>query len=399
MRIFALIYVCMSFVYADYRQKLEDGLNDNEKIKQLEYEIKALEQEARSKAKWDNPSLNLVYGNANITQPFDFGVSDMQNLGIGISQNFDLNGKRALDSDITKLKMQIKIFELKNLKNQYQLILLRHMIALNKNKKIMQFVKDSIANIDTLLGSLQKSNNANLMQIQKLQLLRAKLQMRKNEVESELENSHIVMSEVSFGHFLGDFFDDFSLLRDAVILQDAKLMDEIMQNNYEIAIANLQDQIGLNTLRAAKKSMMPDLKINLNYMIRKYRTDMFSFGVSIPMPVWGKELAQIKQAQYNQDAKKSQLLEIENKIKHEVMALKNKIKTLQGNIDVIDTTLLPANKKIIELYKHHSTSQSNAFLEFYVALNEQIDAEILRLQTISDIAIAYYTLRSLRGQI
>ncbi|RDU59196.1 hypothetical protein CQA44_11635, partial [Helicobacter sp. MIT 14-3879] len=61
--------------------------------------------------------------------------------------------------------------------------------------------------------------------------------------------------------------------------------------------------------------------------------------------------------------------------------------------------LIPANKKIINLYQHHATSQSGAFLEFYTALNEQIEVEILRLQTLSDIAITYYNLQSLKGKI
>ncbi len=400
MRIVVYFYLFISVLYADsYKQELEESLKHNEKIKQLEYQIKALEAKSKAQAKWDNPNINLSYSNAEVMQPFNINANDMQNIGIGISQKFDINGKKALDSNITKLEAQIKIFELKNLKNQYALSLIQSLVEANKNKSSLKLMQDSINNVNTLISSLRGSNNFNLLQIQKLNLLKARLEIKKNELENKLENSHITASEISFENFSHDSFKDSKLGYDINILQDKQFLDDIMKNNYEIAIANLQQTIGLKTLNVAQKNAIPDLEVSFSYMLRIDKNDMFSVGMSMPIPTWGKELAQIKEAKYNKLLQESQALEVQNKIKHSAKTLISKIKTLQDNLAVIDSILLPANKKIIELYKHHSVSQSNAFSELYAALNEQIDTEILRLQTISDIAITYYTLRSLRGEI
>ncbi len=400
-----ICFVFCVLVYAVFAHTqiadLENSLQYNRAIKQLEYQIKALEEKAKAKAKWDNPSLSLVYSNAEILQPFNFNANDMQNMGIGIAQNIDISGKRILDSHTTKLEAQSKILELKNLKNQYTLALLQGAITAHKNKSILKLMQDSITNIDTLLRSLQKSNNFNAMQLQKLRLLKARLEIKRNELQNELENAHIAMSIASFGHSSFDSSIDFTDIPISTIdaLQDEKFLDEIMQNNYEIAIANIQYAMSVNEAKTIKRGIIPDLKVNFSYMIRVDRNDMFSFGVSMPMPIFGKEIAQINEAKYNSLTKENQVLEVRNKIKHSAMALLSKMKALQNNLAIINATLLPANKQIIKLYQHHSTSQSGAFLEFYTALNEQIDTEILKLQVLSDIAITYYNLKSLRGEI
>ncbi|WP_301186265.1 hypothetical protein, partial [uncultured Helicobacter sp.] len=90
---------------------------------------------------------------------------------------------------------------------------------------------------------------------------------------------------------------------------------------------------------------------------------------------------------------------MQNTIKHTAFNLQAKLTNLQENLKLIEDTLLPSNQKISNLYKHHSTSQSSAFLEFYNAMNDEIDTHILRLEMLAQMYIAYWNLRSLKGEI
>ncbi|STQ86132.1 TolC family protein [Helicobacter muridarum] len=417
MRLCYILYIVCTIAYANQIDDLiQESLNNNEKIKQLEYQIQALESKSRADAKWDNPKLSILYNSAEVNKPLKLDSSEMQNISIGLIQNIDMNGKRKLKSNITRRQAQIKILELKNLKNQYSFSLIQNAINIYTKKQILNFTQDSIENIDTLLRSLQASNNFNAIQMQKLSLLKAKLEIKKNELENELENSHISISEISFGNihqsnnsknttsmFNWDEINDNELessnISQRYKINDQELIDTIMQSNYEIVAAKLQDNISLDYIKVAKKEFISDLGVNLAYMLRVNRTDMFTIGFSMPIPMFGAERAKIEQANYENLAQKSQTMEISNRIKHNTMNLISKLKTLKENLSIIDSTLIPANKNIIDIYKHHATSQSGAFIEFYTALNEQIEAQILRLQTMADIAITYYNLQSLKGEI
>ncbi|RDU73750.1 hypothetical protein CQA66_00770 [Helicobacter aurati] len=407
MRIFILFGCFISTLYSDsFGDLLQKSLENNEKIRQIQYQIQILESQAQSQAKWDNPNISLSYSNAEVPQPFNLSANEMQNIGIGITQNIDMNGKRKLRSNLIKQQVQIKILELKNLKNQYTFSLMQNIVNASRDKHILKFTEDSLSNISTLLRGLQASNNFNPMQIQKLILLKARLEIKKNELENALANSHIAISEISFENLpqsfygkLWDIMDIKTALQNFTQMQEMDFVNEIMQSNYEIAITQLQNAISRDSIRNAKKGFIPDLGVNFAYMFRIDRADMFTLGISMPIPIWGKESEQVREAHYQNLLQESQVLEVSNKVKHSAKTLFNKIKTLQNNLAIIDSLLIPANQKIIDLYQHHVTSQSGAFLEFYTALNEQIEAEILRLQILSDIVIAYYDLQSLKGEL
>ncbi|RDU58219.1 TolC family protein, partial [Helicobacter sp. MIT 14-3879] len=163
-----------------------------------------------------------------------------------------------------------------------------------------------------------------------------------------LENSHIAISEISFENlqeskdYLWNNADIKTLLSNLNDIESEKFLYEIMQSNYEIAIAHLQYAISTDSIQSAKRSLVPDLGFNFSYMFRLNKPDMFALGISMPLPIWGKEPAQVKEAQYQNLLQQSQVLEISNKIKHNAKTLLSKLKTLQENLVVIDSTLIPA---------------------------------------------------------
>ena len=95
------------FSYDFPYKALDVILYNNEKLKQLEFEIKSLEFQAKSESKWDNVRLNFGYSNAEILMPFNPSANEMQNIFIGLEQDFDMNQKRKLQAQITNKEAKI----------------------------------------------------------------------------------------------------------------------------------------------------------------------------------------------------------------------------------------------------------------------------------------------------
>ena len=388
------------FSYDFPYKALDVILYNNEKLKQLEFEIKSLEFQAKSESKWDNVRLNFGYSNAEILMPFNPSANEMQNIFIGLEQDFDMNQKRKLQAQITNKEAKIKLLELKNLKNQYIFAMITESINTEKNKKILQLTQNAMKNLDIVLHSLKTSSNFNPMQIQKLNLLKAKLQIKYNDTANQLKNSHIVMSEISFEHsnqnpIVTPLFDK-EIIK---TIKQQNFIEQILHSNYDIQASVLRNEIAQDSIKLARKSYIPDITIGGSYMFRVNRTDMFALQVYLPMPLYCKEKYTVQQTQYQNMIRQSQITETKNRIKHNVHNLLAQLQTLEDNLNVIDEVLLPSNQKIVDLYRHHSTSQTNAFVEFYTDLNEQVDAEILKIEVLSQISIIYWNLQSLKGAI
>lgn len=372
------------------------ALQNNEKIKQLDYEIKALETKAKIDSKWDNPMFSFGYNNAEIMQPFNLNANEMQNIFIGLSQNIDLNAKRKIAANITKKEAQIKLLELKNLKNQYILSLISESININKNKKILEATNSALHNINIVLNSL-KSSNYNPLQLQKLNILKAKLQIKQNEIANVLKSSHVSISETSFevSSELTISNVEVEILRN---LDANIILDSIMKSNYEIQAEILRESASLDSIKLARASFLPDVNVGLSYMYRVNRADMFGLSVSLPLAIYGKERATLAQNKLQNLISKSKLKETQNRIKHQVYNLLNNLETLKQNLNLIDKVLLPSNEDIINLYRHHSISQANLFSEFYNAMNDKVEAQILKLEILAQMSIIYYSLEALGGE-
>lgn len=372
------------------------ALDNNEKIKQLNLEIQSLESKAKSQAKWENPRLNIGYNNAEISQPFNLNANDMQNIFVAFEQDLDMNGKRKILSNITQKEAQIKLLELKNLRNKYIFTLLSDTININKNKKILEATNSAIHNINVVLESL-KSSNYNPLQLQRLNILKAKLQIKQNEILNILNTSHISISETSFES--ATKLDIKGISEEILRSMDYDLMlDSILKSNYEIKAEMLRESISLDSIALSKSQKIPDLRLGVSYMYRVSRADMFGVTLSMPLAIYGKENHDIDANKALNLIAKSKVIEAQNKIKHNVLKELNNFKTLSENLNLINKVLLPSNEQIINLYSHHATSKANLFQEFYNALNDKVEAQILRLEILAQMNIIYWNLESLKGE-
>lgn len=396
--LFALISnIFASSLSQEFSEVIGEYFEKNEKLKVLEYEIKALQSQAKAQAKWDSPKLSIGINSAEVPTPLNLSANQMQNIAISIGGNLDLNQKRQIQAQITFNTSRIKLLELKALKDQYILTLLTQSINAQKNEQLLSFTQEAIKNLDILIAALHSSSNFNPLQIHKLNLLKAKLTLKQNDISNQLQNAHIALSQASFEHHFS-FSPPTPSSEDIAFVQSPQFLSQLLEDNYEAQIAILSTKNAQDSLKLAKKSYLGDIALNGSYMFREHYPDMFSLSFSLPLPIYGKEKQLVHAKNYTYLSNKSDITQVQNKLKHTAQSLLAQIANLEANYQLIDTIALPSNHKITSLYKHHSTSQNAAFFEFYNALNDEIDTEILRLETLASLHIAYWNLRALRGE-
>ncbi|PAF48303.1 hypothetical protein BKH41_06200 [Helicobacter sp. 12S02232-10] len=376
----------------DIQSVSQKYLRNNKKIQSLETQIKALEAQAKVAGKWEDPILSLGYNNANINNPFILNSSYMQNISVGLSQKIDLNGKKNTQSKIVDIQKQSKILELKKLKQQYAINIFISAINSYKNTQEMELLKNAIKNLQIVLNQAQGLSNPNTLSIAKLKILKAQLEIRKNNLENSLNDAKIAISELSF-----ESLDFLSLAPKDVNLDANKEIEKVKETNYDIKIAMLQENGAKKELALAKKSLLGDVNLNISYFRRSDTFDMFAVGVAIPLPAYGKQTNLIEQKKQESLISKDGIEDARNRAIHTAMGLIKKIKTLQKNLEIINKDILGANAQIVQIYKENLPTSGADYASFYNALNDEINTELSKLEILSELNIAYLNLQNLKG--
>ncbi|WP_104712223.1 copper resistance outer membrane protein CrdB [Helicobacter cetorum] len=368
-------------------------LSKNQKIQALQDQIDALSSKAKVVSKWDNPILYLGYNNANVSNFYRLDSTLMQNMSLGLSQKVDLNGKRFTQSKIIDLEKQKKILELKKTKQQLAINLMINGIENYKNQQELKLLEVAIKNLENTLYKANNSSSPNLVAIAKLEILKSQLEIKKNNLEDALSNSHYVMSELTFGgnELLSIAPKDFELNKE-------QEMQKINNTNYDIAMAKIDEQKAQKDITLAKKSFFDDVNITGVYYFRSqryYNYDMFSIGMSIPLPIYGKQARLVEQKKRESLASKSEVENAKNRTHHLALKLIKKIETLQKNLQAINK-ILEQNEKIVQIYASDLPSGSD-YNAYYNSFNDKINIEITQIETLSALNSTYLSLQNLKG--
>ncbi|AFI05837.1 copper resistance outer membrane protein CrdB [Helicobacter cetorum] len=368
-------------------------LSKNQKIQSLQEQIDALSSKAKVASKWDNPILYLGYNNASVSDFFRLDSTLMQNMSLGLSQKVDLNGKKFTQSKIINLEKQKKILELKKTKQQLAIDLMINGIENYKNQKEIELLNTAIKNLENTLYKANNSSSPNLVAIAKLEILKSQLEIKKNNLEDALSNSHYVMSELTFkeNELLSIAPKDFELNKE-------QEMQKINSTNYDIAMAKIDEEKSQKDITLAKKSFFEDVNVTGAYYFRSqryYNFDMFSISLAIPLPIYGKQAKLVEQKKKENLASKSEVENAKNRTHHLALKLIKKIETLQKNLQAINK-ILKANEKIVQIYASDLKS-SNDYNAYYNSFNDKINIEITHLETLSALNTTFLNLQNLKG--
>ncbi|TSA86614.1 copper resistance outer membrane protein CrdB [Helicobacter mehlei] len=365
-------------------------LHKNPKLEGLQAQIDSLQAQAKASARWDNPILYVGYNNADVNNFFILDSSFMQSISVGLSQKFDLNGKRHTQSQVINLERQKKLLELKKLKQEMAINILINGINVYKNTRKLSLLKEALNNLNNLLYRAQHSTSPDLVAIAKIEILKSQLEIKENELQDALEDNKINISELSFNQ--GDLL---SLAPKALDFNPSVEIQAIMDSNRDIRIAHLQEGQARKNIVLAKKSFLDDINVTANYLFRSKIFDMFTIGVAIPLPIYGKQHNTLQQRKQEQLAASKGIEDTTNRVRHSAQKLLKKIAQLQKNLASIDQ-ILDSSARIVHIYENNLASSPD-YNGYYNAFNDAINIQISKIDTLSALSVAYLNLQNLKG--
>nr|SFZ71970.1 OMP1736 [Helicobacter bizzozeronii] len=363
----------------------------NAKIASLQAQIDSLQAQAQAVSRWDNPILYVGYNNADVNNFFILDSSFMQSISVGLSQKFDVNGKRHTQKQVVQIERQKKILELEQLKQQIAINILSNAINVYKNTQKLALLKDALDNIENLLYRAKHSSNPDQIAIAKLEVIKAQWEIKQNDLQDSLADNKISISELTFNQS-----DLLSLAPSLIAFKPEVELKEIMETNRTIKIASLQNSQALKNITLAKKSFLEDINVTANYLFRSKIFDMFTIGVAIPLPIYGKQSNTLQQRREEHLVALNSLENIKNSVQHNARKLIKKLTQLQKNLANIEQ-ILQASEHIVQIYKDNLPSSQGDYNSYYNAFNDTINTKLLQLETKSALATNYLALENLKG--
>ncbi|WP_231844155.1 copper resistance outer membrane protein CrdB [Helicobacter felis] len=366
-------------------------LHKNAKIASLQAQIESLRAQARATARWDNPILYVGYNNADVSNFFILDSSFMQSISVGLSQKFDVNTKRHTQAQVLDLERQKKLLELQKLKQEIAIGVLTNAIQVYKNTQKIALLKEALNNLENLLYNAQHASNPDLIAIAKIEVLKSQLEIKQNDLQDALEDNKINISELTFSQS-----DLLSLAPQNMALDNAQELQNIMASNYDIKIARLQDTQARKNITLAKKSFLEDINVTANYLFRQRIFDMFTIGVAIPLPIYGKQSNTLQQRKQEHLVALNNIDNTINQVRHRAKKLFKKMAQLQKNLSSIET-ILKASGRIVQIYEKNLISASGDYNTYYNAFNDAINIKLSKIDTLSELNTTYLALENLKG--
>ncbi len=366
-------------------------LHKNAKIASLQAQIESLRAQAKATTRWDNPILYVGYNNADVFNFFILDSSFMQSISVGLSQKFDVNAKRHTQAQVLDLERQKKLFELQKLKQDIAIGVLTNAIQVYKNTQKLALLKEALNNLENLLYNAQHASNPDLIAIAKIEVLKSQLEIKQNDLQDALEDNKINISELTFSQS-----DLLSLAPQSMALNNTQELQNIMASNYDIKIARLQDAQARKNITLAKKSFLEDINVTANYLFRKRIFDMFTIGVAIPLPIYGKQSNTLQQRKQEHLVALNNIDNTINQVRHRAKKLFKKMAQLQKNLSSIET-ILKASGRIVHIYEKNLISASGDYNTYYNAFNDEINIKLSKIDTLSELNTTYLALENLKG--
>ncbi|WP_199764927.1 copper resistance outer membrane protein CrdB [Helicobacter felis] len=366
-------------------------LHKNAKIASLQAQIESLRAQAKAAARWDNPILYVGYNNADVFNFFILDSSFMQSISVGISQKFDVNAKRRTQAQVVDLERQKKLLELQKLKQEIAVGVLTNAIQVYQNTQKLALLKEALNNLENLLYNAQHASSPDLVTIAKIEVLKSQLEIKQNDLQDALEDNKLNISELTF-----DQSDLLSLAPQNMALDNTQELQNIMASNYDIKIARLQDAQARKNITLAKKSFLEDINVTANYLFRQRIFDMFTIGVAIPLPIYGKQSNTLQQRKQEHLVALNNIDNTINQVRHRAKKLFKKMAQLQKNLSSIET-ILKASGRIVQIYEKNLISASGDYNTYYNAFNDAINIKLSKIDTLSELNTTYLALENLKG--
>ena len=353
---------------------IQRTLQKNPEITSMQNSLKAAYEEIGISSKLDNPELSIQTLNNDFSRPLARDISAMQQVTYAITQKIPLTTKlgsreqskkdsyEALKNRLEQKKLDIE-FEIKTI--AYEIAKLKEIES--NYKKYLETAKFATGLLQ-ISSSIESSSHTELVRSQietatferKLTEIVAqkKIAIKKLESFGEVPNETIEIE-------LNPKYVDLSKT-------DISLSNELRATSNEAKSIN-------GELSAENKSLVPDIGVTLGYASAdsKYQ-DFWFFGVNIPLPIYGKELASARKKGFELSSKKDEERNLRNKLTSDLEAAKFRYESALKNSKATEKIIKTQSAHLLEttLSTLKTSKSSREFVFSVIKENLSLENEL-----------------------
>lgn len=272
-------------------EKAIKALQSHESVDSVRFKSKALSEEAELKGSWGDPKFKIAAKNF----PKDSLKDDqtpMTGIEFGVSQKIALTTKYGNIEDAFKSLSNAYQFEADDKKEALTKAFWEILIIKRKVSEELEILKENntwiskILKVSKRLYSTGKTSQQALLDIQ----------IRKSEIESELNNKKYELSQIDdrLKYLIGTA----DIKTASIPWKSLKTSSDKLKDNKELSLKEKLKAKDL-ALSASKKNYVPDLTVSLGYTKRSDidgNGDFVGAAISFPLPFSGEKYSKHGQA-------------------------------------------------------------------------------------------------------
>ncbi len=266
-------------------------LNKHESVDSVNFKSKALSEEAELKGSWGDPKFKIAAKNFP-KDSFKDDQTPMTGIEFGISQKIALTTKYGNIEDAFKSLSNAYQFEADDKKETLTKAFWEILIIKRKVSEELEILKENntwiskILKVSKRLYSTGKTSQQALLDIQ----------IRKSEIESELNNKKYELSQIDdrLKYLIGTS----DVEETSIPWKSLKISSDQLKDNKELSLKEKLKAKDL-ALTASKQNYVPDLTVSLGYTKRSNidgNGDFVGAAISFPLPFSGEKYSKHGQA-------------------------------------------------------------------------------------------------------
>ncbi len=365
---------------------------NNPTLKSLKNSIYIDRQKTKLSSTWENPNLSLGVNDLLLDDFSKRNIEPMQTQSLSLSQKIPTNSKLSISESISKTKEAIS-------KELYKDGVLKLESSLAFEIYNYQILKKKIALYNRYIKNIKKINSIHLehlsisqvpqTKIEETNIVKNQLLIKRNILKRELKTTKFKIQKLLFTKPKSI----------SISLNMRKNISIDIYSHPLIKAYKLKQRKAYQNLKLKRAKKVPDVKLKVGYFQREDRSDYLSVGLSLPLPVRGREESDIQIALRELDNTKLALKDIKNSFSQEVSIYKEQLKEAKKNYYLIKNTLLPNQKEIGKLLENEVYTKNKSTTSLVQNLNSIIALELQALEQQKEYFLAYSKLIYFMGRI
>jgi cobalt-zinc-cadmium efflux system outer membrane protein len=329
-------YLVILFIFSSVEanaitfEKAITVLGTHESVDSVNFKSKALSEEAELRGSWGDPQFKIAAKNFP-KDSFEDDQTPMTGIEFGVSQKIALTTKYGNIEDAFKSLSNAYQFEADDKKEALTKAFWKILIIKRKASEELEILKENntwiskILIVSKRLYSTGKTSQQALLDIQ----------IRKSEIESELNNKNYELSQIDdrLNYLIGTA----NIEASSIPWKSLRLNSDKLKDNKELS---LKEKLKAKdfALTASKQNYVPDLTVSIGYTKRSNIDDNGDFvgaAISFPLPFSGKKYSNHGQAVHEKLMAVKNYEHYKRKKNRDVLVLSKEIEKLLGELSIL----------------------------------------------------------------